>query len=486
MLAVSRKRQRSREQAKDHIDYAYDLDIIVRPTAMVPTLGEPYGHYTGSGNVLFSTGWGIVRSVLGDILTRFHARRGYKIVETPILARTTLYKISGHIEYYRDNMYIFNVKSESEEGGYEEFALKPMNCPYHILVLINLLEKYRGKMRLPFKIFELGKVHRYELSGALRGLLRLRGFTQDDAHIFTPRNEAVTQIKMVFEELKLIYEKIFNIRVDSQTIKLRLSFSDPSSIGTEFMGSKEEWENAEDTIMKAAEDIKKEYGVEYFVGRGEAAFYGPKIDVVASVEERGETKEWQIGTMQFDFNLPRRFKLAKLIEEVYGEPVELYMIHRALLGSLERFIGVYLELVRGRLPFVLAPLQVALIPILTGDDAVDRRIEEYVSKLESRLREEGIRYAVVEATRSNIGGTIRRLETTIKPPITVLVGGEEISTGTLSLRVYSYEEGRPKTWKAGFDDEASALFDIIEKLERPVEELAGVRERLPVSLDYIS
>lgn len=478
--------QRRRAPQKDHIDYAYDLDIMLRPTSIVPTLGRPYGYYTGSGNVLFSTGWGVVRSVLGDILTRFHSKRGYKVVETPILARTTLYEVSGHIDYYRENMYIFNVRSEEEDSGVEEFALKPMNCPYHILVLIGLLEKYRAKVRLPFKIFELGKVHRYELSGTLRGLLRLRGFTQDDAHIFTPKENAVESIVSVFEELKMLYEKLFRIAVDSRTIKLRLSFSDPEAIGTEFMGTREEWAEAENVITRAAEDIKRKYGVDYYIGRGEAAFYGPKIDVVATVEEGGESKEWQIGTMQFDFNLPRRFGLPKLLREVYGREVEIYMIHRALLGSLERFMGVYLELVKGRLPFVLAPLQVALVPIFTGDDDTDKKIGEVISLVSRWLDSEDIRYAIIEATRSNIGGTIRRLETTIKPPIYVLVGGEEVKEGTLALRVYDYNTRRPRTVKEKLDEDVTALSALVDSMEAPVEELTGSKPRLPVRLDYVS
>lgn len=468
-------------RAKDHMDYAYDLDIAIKPTVSVPKLGYSYGHYTGSGNVLFSTGWGILRSVLGDILTRFHARRGYKVVETPILARTTLYKVSGHIDYYRENMYIFNVKGEG--GELEEFALKPMNCPYHILILMNLIEKYRSKVKLPFKIFELGKVHRYELSGTLRGLLRVRGFTQDDAHIFTPKEEAVNAIVEVFEELKELYEKLFHIDVNSSNIKLRLSFSNHEEIGKEFMGSQEEWINAEEVISKAASEIKSRYGVESFIGWGEAAFYGPKIDVVAVIEE--EEREWQIGTMQFDFNLPKRFRLEDLIREVYGTDVEIYMIHRALLGSLERFVGVYLEAFKGRLPFVLAPIQVVVMPIKAGSP-LDGEIEDMANSVMDVLLNNDIRASKVETTRTSIGGTIRRLETTIKPPIIVAVGPEEVKKRILSIRVYDYKARRPRTIREPYDDEATALLSLIDKMEAPVRELVGVSPRLPVVLDYIS
>jgi threonyl-tRNA synthetase len=472
-----------RSAKKDHMDYAYDLDIAIKPTVEVPGLGKPYGYYTGSGNILFSVGWGIVRSVLGDVLTRFHARRGYKIVETPILARTTLYKISGHLDYYRDNMYIFNVRSEGGEGEIEEFALKPMNCPYHILILLNLLEKYRGKVRFPFKIFELGKVHRYELSGTLRGLLRVRGFTQDDAHIFTPKGEAVNIIMSVFEELKELYEKLFHIKVNESSIKLRLSFSKHEEIGREFMGSREEWIEAEEIITKAAEEIKSKYNIDYYIEPGEAAFYGPKIDVVALVE--GEEKEWQIGTMQFDFNLPRRFKLEYYIKEALGKEMEIYMVHRALLGSLERFTGVYLELFKGRLPFILAPVQVVVMPIETGTRA-DERIEEVSSRVDAVLEEMGLRVATVKTSRTAIGGAIRRLETTFKPPLVVLIGSEEIEKKELSLRIYDYDERRPRNVKVGLDEDFTSLIEIIEKLEKPVVELVGSPPRLPVRLDYVS
>ncbi len=477
-------RERVDQSVKDHMDYAYDMDIAVKPTVTVPVLGEPYGYYTGSGNILFSTGWGIIRSVLGDILTRFHALRGYKVVETPILARTTLYKVSGHLDYYRDNMYIFNVKSEASEEGVEEFALKPMNCPYHILILMNLLEKYRGKVKFPFKVFELGKVHRYELSGTLRGLLRVRGFTQDDAHIFTPKEGAVNSIVEVFRELRDLYEKLFHIKVRSSTIRLRLSFSEPSEVGREYMGTLEQWREAEETIAKAAETIKKEFGIEYFIGRGEAAFYGPKIDVVALVA--GEEREWQIGTMQFDFNLPKRFGLESMVRDVYGPDFEIYMIHRALLGSLERFLGVYLEMFRGRLPFVLAPLQAALLPIKTGTPR-DSEILELARHIARRLDALGIRYSVIETTRTSIGGTIRRLETTFKPPVTVVVGSEEVEKGFVSVRLYDYDAMKPRNIRVPTPDgDLSGLESIIDSLEKPVEDLVGYKPRLPVELDYIS
>jgi len=473
----------ARNDRRDHMDYAYDLDIAIKPTIEVPGLGKPYGYYTGSGNVLFSVGWGIVRSVLGDILTRFHARRGYKIVETPILARTTLYEISGHLDYYRDNMYVFNVRADSGGGELEELALKPMNCPYHILILLNLLEKYRGKVRFPFKIFELGKVHRYELSGTLRGLLRVRGFTQDDAHIFTPKGDAVGVIVSVFEELKELYEKLFHVRVDEASIKLRLSFSKHEEIGRGFMGSREEWVEAEETITKAAEEIKSGYNIDYYIERGEAAFYGPKIDVVATVE--GEEREWQIGTMQFDFNLPRRFRLEYYIREALGREMEIYMVHRALLGSLERFTGVYLELYRGRLPFVLAPIQVVVMPIETGTEA-DREIAGLATKIGLALEEMGLRVATLKTSRTAIGGDIRRLETTFKPPLVVLIGSEEVKARKLSLRMYDYGERRSRNVKVELDESLSSLKEVIDNLERPVVELVGSPSRLPVRLDYVS
>ncbi|MEB3798691.1 MAG: hypothetical protein G5Z42_07775, partial [Caldisphaeraceae archaeon] len=294
-------------QEKDHMDYAYDMDIIVRPEAEVPGLNREFGYYMGIGIPLFSIGGGYLRSSIYQILINFHARRGYYIAETPIISSSSLFELSGHLGFYKQNMYLFQV----ENRGY---AIKPMNCPFHLMIFLNELGKYRGRLPLPFKIFELGRVHRLEPSGSVYGLLRARSFTQDDAHIITPGENAVDVVKEVFDEMLTLYSKVFGLEVSSGSVRLRLSFSERDKIGEEFMGDNKEWEMAEGFLERAANEIKERYGISYTKAVGEAAFYGPKIDVLMKIGE----KEWQLGTIQFDFNLARKFKIYDLIREVFG------------------------------------------------------------------------------------------------------------------------------------------------------------------------
>ncbi len=446
-----------------------ELDIAVKSTTPVPMLGKEFGYYVGAGNPLFSVGGSVLREALGQILKRYHVMKGYYLAETPIIARTTLYEVSGHLQYYKENMFLVNIEGD-------EYAIKPMNCPFHILILMNLLQKYRSKVPLPFKIFELGKVHRYEIAGALRGLLRVRAFTQDDAHIFSPEEHVLPTIIEVFDMMKEVYEKVFHIPVTAETVKLRLSLSEKSKIGTEFMGEKEQWDFAEEVLFKAAEEVKRKYGVEYFAEEGEAAFYGPKIDVVV-YEEDG--KEWQIGTAQFDFNLPKRFKLLELVKETHGVE-SLYMVHRALLGSLERFLGIYLEMYKGRLPFTLAPLQ-ALIVKIKGGGETDSKVEELASKVINVLKEMGIRVADIDVSKTSLSKEVRRIESTVKPPLMIYVGAKEAEKGKVVARPWNFENKR----RDQVEMDVEELPRLVEKMEKGVVEMIGVPVRIPTAMTYM-
>ena len=463
------------DRERDHVDYGSEMDILIPHEYRYSALNRDFGSLVGAGLPLFSVGGGILRWTLYQILTDFHVQRGYKVVMTPSVASTELYKVSGHYDFYRENMYIFNIDEH-------EFAIKPMNCPFHVLILANLLQKYRENVPLPYKIFELGTVHRYELSGALYGLMRVRGFTQDDAHIFTPSEYLHESVLTTVQEMKEIYTKLFQLPFHEENIYLRLSMGDPEKIGTDFIGSEEEWKNAEDALRSVAQEIKDKEGMKYYEEKGEAAFYGPKIDVVMKFGE----DEWQVGTIQFDFNLPRRFKLVDLVREVEAAE-DLYMIHRAYLGSIERFLGVYLEARKGRLPFVLNPIQVAIIAIRTGKEDADKVIDETVLLLRNLLVGEEIRAVIVPADRTSLGRRVRKIETTIRPSIQVYIGEKDLEKGRTKVKYYSLTEGYKEKEVAFSTAEElfSSVMEIIRELEAPVEELTGKRYRLYEDLQYM-
>lgn len=464
-------------QVKDHVDFAYELDLVVKPDSTVPLLGREFNYYVGSGIPLFSIGGGYLRYVLQQVLVGFHARRGYFIAETPIIASSELFKLSGHMDFYRGNMFVFDIEGK-------EFVIKPMNCPYHLLLFLNHVARYRGKVRLPFKVFEVGRVHRYEPSGSVYGLLRVRGFTQDDAHIIALESDALDTVFNVFKEMVQLLEGVFGLEVGSENIYVRLSVSDKSLIGREFMGTLEEWEAAERALEEASRAIEGKYGVSRVVGVGEAAFYGPKIDVMMVVKGGATAKEWQMGTIQFDFNLPRRFKVYDVVKELYGD-TRVFIIHRALLGSIERFLGGYLELSKGRLPVHLAPLQIAITLIKTGDEGVDKEIESRALELKNKLLENGFRVGIKETTKTSIGGDIRHIETTIKPPILVFIGEKEVKESTLTLSIYTKKGRTRKQLKVKNITEAvEEIEKIVGEEEAKIKEIAGVNPRIPADLTH--
>ncbi|MBN1884651.1 MAG: threonine--tRNA ligase [Candidatus Krumholzibacteriota bacterium] len=360
----------------------------------------------GGGLVFWFPKGYLLRETIENYWKDEHRRRGYDVILTPHIARSELWRTSGHLDFYSENMFIIN-------DDEQQFVLKPMNCPAHILVYKSKLHSYRD---LPIRYAELGTVYRNERSGTLHGLLRVRGFTQDDAHIFcTP------------EQLDEEVDGCFSFAHDMLTAfgfseyKVELSAHDPGNMD-KYAGSETEWAMAEAALLKAIE----KRNVPYETMPGEAVFYGPKIDIkLIDAIGRG----WQATTIQFDFNLPRRFDVQYVKPD--GTKDYVYMIHRALLGSIERFIGTLTEHYAGEFPLWLAPEQVRVIPV--GPDYHD-----YARELVGRIREAGLR-ADADLREEKLGYRIREAELQ-KIPYMAVVGEKEAGTGTLDVR--SKKKGR--------------------------------------------
>ena len=343
----------------------------------------------------------ILREIIERYLVDLHLSNGYQIVRTPHMAKTDLYKTSGHLEFYKEHMYLFEIEGE-------KYAVKPMNCPMHILIYKRRPHSYR---ELPIRYFELGTVYRYERSGVLRGLLRVRGFTQDDAHIFCRPDQLEEEIIKLIELMRKIY-KDFGLKDFEATISVR----DPDK-PEEFMGSDEIWEHAESKLKAALEKA----GVKYEIALGEAAFYGPKIDIHF---RDALNRLWQCATIQVDFNLPQRFNVTYI--DSNNEEKQVVMIHRALLGSIERFIGLLIEHYEGALPAWISPIQVAIVPV--SDPHV-----EYAKKVHERLVNEGFR-AILDDSKETVSYRVRE-HITKKIPYIIVVGEREANEGTVAVRI---------------------------------------------------
>ncbi len=351
----------------------------------------------GPGLVLWHPKGALIRLLIENFWREQHLRQGYEIVYSPHVARLDLWKTSGHVEYYRDNMFV----PMKVEGS--EYQLKPMNCPFHILIYRSHLRSYRD---LPIRYGELGTVYRYERTGVLHGLLRVRGFTQDDAHIFCRPDQIEAEVSQVLDFTFFVLRKF-----GFSDFELFLSTKPERAVG-----SVESWEQA----TAALEAALRRRGVSYAVDPGEGVFYGPKIDIkIKDVLGRS----WQCSTVQIDFNSPQRFELAYTGED--GKAHQPIMIHRALLGSIERFFGILLEHYAGAFPTWLAPVQAKVLGI------TDRQ-RDYVDRVCAQLRVEGIR---VEADLRNekIGFKIREAEKG-KVPFMLVVGDREQEAGTVSVR----------------------------------------------------
>ena len=355
----------------------------------------------GPGLIFWHPKGGTIRRVMEDWLREQLVERGYGLVATPHVARRGLWETSGHADFYSDDMF---KPMELDDSLYQ---LKPMNCPFHILIYKNQLRSYRD---LPVRLAELGTCYRYERSGVMHGLLRVRGFTQDDAHIFcTPEqveSEVIGCVDFAMEVLRVFGFADFAVELSTWD----------GGEGEKYAGTAEEWKLAEDSLYEAL----RKRGIEAKVVPDEAAFYGPKIDIIM-VDAIG--RSWQLSTVQFDFNLPRRFGLEYIGDD--GKPHQPMMVHRALWGSIERFFGVLIEHYAGAFPLWLAPVQAIVLPITDGQN-------EYAESVANTLRDGGLRVDV-DARSEKIGFKIREAQLQ-KIPYMLVVGKREATAGKVAVR----------------------------------------------------
>ncbi|MGD0499054.1 MAG: threonine--tRNA ligase [Bryobacteraceae bacterium] len=379
------------EEAKkrDHRKLGKELDLL--------SIQE----LAGPGLVFIHPKGGIVRKLLEDWMRDQYLKRGYSLVYTPHVARFDLWKVSGHADFYAQNMF---ARMELDDA---EYQLKPMNCPFHILIYKDKQHSYRD---LPVRLGELGTVYRYERSGVLAGLFRVRGFTQDDAHIFCTPGQIENEI---VDCLQFAIDTLHTYGFDKY--EAELSTWDGGT-GGKYAGAPEQWKAAEDALARAAERLQ----VKVKVMPDEAAFYGPKIDVKL-VDAIG--RPWQLSTVQFDFNLPNRFELEYIGED--GKPHQPVMVHRALYGSIERFLGILIEHYAGAFPVWLAPVQAIVLPI------TDRQTE-YARGVRKELDAAGIR-ATVDDRSEKVNLKIRDAQLQ-KIPYMLVVGGREQQGGLVAVR----------------------------------------------------
>ncbi len=379
-------------RARDHRRLGRELGMLHMPEEL------------GPGLAIFLPKGAHVRRQMEDWIREETLARGYEPVYTPHVAKEDLWRISGHLENYGDLMF------PGMEVEHATYRLKPMNCPFHILAYTSQTRSYR---ELPLRISELGTVYRFERSGVVNGMLRARGFTQDDSHIFCRPDQVVDEIVACITFARDLY-RAFGLGEPS---RVAVSTRPEKSIGTT-----EQWDRAERALMDAAAAS----GYEYQVDEGEGAFYGPKIDIHA---RDAIGREWQLTTIQVDFNLPGRFGLSYVGED--GQKHEPFMVHRALFGSIERFFAVLLESTNGAFPLWLAPEQVRVVPV--AED-----FAEHAHQVASTCRAAGLR-AEVDSTDDTLGARIRSAQTS-KVPFTLIVGADEVANGTVAVRRYGGEQ----------------------------------------------
>lgn len=376
-------------------------------------LGKELGLFTmmdeGPGFPFFLPKGMVLRNTLIDYWRQVHKRYGYVEITTPMMLNRALWERSGHWDHYKNNMYTTVIDGE-------DFAIKPMNCPGGMLLYKSEPHSYRD---LPLRVGELGLVHRHELSGALHGLFRVRCFTQDDAHIFMTWDQMKEEIKNVVR----LFDEVYSVFGLSYQIEV-------STMPEDHMGEIKDWEFATETLKAAVEEM----GKEYIINEGDGAFYGPKLDFHLA-DSLGRT--WQCGTIQLDMQLPERFELEYVGED--GQKHRPVMIHRVVLGSIERFIGVITEHFAGAFPAWLAPVQVKILPVTD-------RAADYCNNVAAKLDEAGFRVEV-DHRNEKIGKKIREAQLS-KIPYMLVVGDRDMENNTVSLRLRSGEDMGAMSYEA--------------------------------------
>ncbi|MFM9157381.1 MAG: threonine--tRNA ligase [Dolichospermum sp.] len=388
------KRRQEEALRRDHRKIGKELGLFV------------FSDLVGPGLPLWTPKGTLLRTILEDFLKKEQLKRGYLPVVTPHIARVDLFKTSGHWQKYKEDMFPLMAEDEEAKAIEQGFVLKPMNCPFHIQIYKSELRSYR---QLPMRLAEFGTVYRYEKSGELGGLTRVRGFTVDDSHLFVTPEQLDSEFLNVVDLILSVFKSL-----QLKNFKARLSFRDPAS--DKYIVGDEVWDQAEGAIRRAVQQL----GMDYFVGIGEAAFYGPKLDFIFS---DALEREWQLGTVQVDYNLPERFDLEYVAED--GSRKRPVMIHRAPFGSLERLIGILIEEYAGDFPLWLAPVQIRLLPV--GDLQLD-----FSKEVAAKMVAFGIR-AEVDTSGDRLGKLIRNAEKD-KIPVMAVIGAKEVETNSLSIR----------------------------------------------------
>jgi threonyl-tRNA synthetase len=397
-------------EKRDHRKLGRELELYTWPEEV------------GSGLAVWHPKGSVIRAELEDLSRQMHLDRGYEPVYSPHIGKSTLWETSGHLGFYKENMF----PPMQAEGS--DYYVKPMNCPFHVLVFRSRTRSYR---ELPVRLSELGSVYRYERSGVIHGLLRTRGFTQDDSHIFCRDDQVVEEMLGVFDFVKALYATV-GLQMD------RINFSTRPD---KYVGTEEEWDRAEASIQKAFD----QWGIEYVIDEGAGTFYGPKIDI--DIRD-AIGRYWQMATIQVDFQTPERFGIEYIDEK--GERKRPVMIHRALYGSVERFVGVLVEHFGGAFPTWLAPVQAVLIPI------ADRH-NGYAREVATELRSRGVR-AEVDDADDTMGAKIRRHQLH-KVPYMLITGDDEVSSRSLAVRP-----------RHGDQERGVPVADFVERITREIED----------------
>lgn len=383
----------------------------------------------GPGLPLWTPKGTILRSTLEDFLKKEQLKRGYLPVVTPHIARIDLFKTSGHWQKYSQDMFPMMADDDQSRQLEQGFVMKPMNCPFHIQIYKSALRSYR---ELPMRLAEFGTVYRYEQSGELGGLTRVRGFTVDDSHLFVTPDQLDAEFLNVVDLILSVFQKL-----QLNNFRARLSFRDGNS--DKYIGDDDAWEKSQGAIRRAVETL----GMDHFEGIGEAAFYGPKLDFIF---QDALEREWQLGTVQVDYNLPERFALEYVAED--GSRQRPVMIHRAPFGSLERLIGILIEEYAGDFPLWLAPTQVRLL-------AVTDDLMPFANQVMREMVAHGIR-AEVDQSGERLGKLIRKAEQD-KIPVMAVIGVKEVESNALSIRT-----------RATGDLGLMEVSNVIERIEQAI------------------